>query len=122
MNLHGVVVKHIAAINPQTIVTVQKSNGYTTNADGTQVPSYTPIVASVQVSALSVRESKHLDSSNIQGVIRKLYAYGELNSAIRAAMEGGDLIELDSHLWKVVHVFETWPGWSASAIKMQVDL
>lgn len=40
MNLHGIVRGVVGAVNPHIDATVQVSGGYTTNTDGTQVPSY----------------------------------------------------------------------------------
>lgn len=120
MNLHSVVSGAIATVNPPTEVTVQQSTGYTVSADGTQVPVFTPVAADLQVHALGAHELEHLANLNIQGVMRKLYAYGSLNGVIRNAQEGGDLIQWNAMTWKVVHVFETWPDWSAVAIKQQV--
>ena len=112
----------IAAVNPYTDVVIQKSAGYTTNSDGKQVPLYTPLIVSVEIQALAIHELKHLEDLNIQGVTRKLYSHGSVNSIIRAAYEGGDLVIWNCQNWKVVHVFESWPDWSAVAIKRQVDL
>lgn len=44
MNLHSIVSGSVAAVNPQMLVSVQLSDGITTNADGSEMPSYCPPV------------------------------------------------------------------------------
>lgn len=123
MNLHGIVSGAIATVNPMTQATIYKSVGYMTAADGTQMPDYLALPIVVQVQGLTEHEYstlEHEDHMNVQGVIRKLYAYGSTNGVIRDAFIGGDLIQFGGAKWKVVRVFETWPDWSSVAIKQQL--
>jgi hypothetical protein len=120
MDLHGIVSGAIGAVNPFITATVQKSAGYTTSADGTQVPAYTSSTAQIQVQALSARDIQHLDQMNITGVMRKIYLEGDWQSLVRPAGKGGDLILFNNQTWLVTQVMETWPDWSLVAVTLQM--
>ena len=120
MNLHGIVTPAVSAVNPPQRARVRYSDGYTVDTDGTQIPKYCEFTVDLQVQALTAKELQHLAEMNIQGVTHKIYAYGQLNSVIRDLQKGGDLVTLDCGDWKVVHVFESWPDWSAVGVKRQV--
>ena len=122
MNLHGVVIGAISAVNPCSNATVKVSTGYTVAADGTQVPKYTKQFGSVQVQSLTAKELEHVTSLNLQAVTKKLYAYGALNGLVRAAKQGGDLVDVDGVSYLVVHVFEDWPDWCAVGLKEQLEV
>jgi hypothetical protein len=124
MNLLGDVIGFISSINPMVQATVQKSTGYTTNADGTQVPTYTTLVANVQVQGLVEREFAVLhqvDNQSMNSVNRKMFAFGSINMNIRAIHEGGDILQIGTTYWKVVRIFETWPDWCAVVIRQQLN-
>jgi hypothetical protein len=126
MNLHGIVSGVIGAINPFVLCTVKRSTGYTTQADGTQVPQYATFTASVQVQALSNDDLQHLDSLNIQGIRRAVYLTGEVENVVRVAQEGGDLLIFpqgvmpEGTTWLCTQVLEQWPDWRKIAIVLQV--
>ncbi len=121
MNMHQIVAGAIGAINPFVNCTLQQSTGYTTAPDGVRTPTYaTPVVAPVQVQALTFEEMKKLDGLNIQGVRRKIYLNGNWESLVRVNQQGGDLITLpDGSVWLIALVFETWPDWTSAAITLQ---
>ncbi len=120
MNLHGIVSGAISAINPFVFATVQVSTGYTTNQDGSRVPTYSTIVVSAQVQALQYNDIVQLDGLNIQGVRRKIYLTGDIESLIRISNKGGDILTMpDGTVWKVVLVFEHWDSWVAVAVTLQ---
>ncbi len=128
MNLHAIAVNAIDAVNPQVWATVNVSTGYTTNPDGTQVPTYTTVRERVQVQGLVEREFavlRHEEGMNLNAVNRKMFAYGSINMNIRAIHEGGDILTLViggvTTTWKVVRIFETWPDWCAVVIRQQTD-
>lgn len=129
MNLHGIAVGAISAVNPETFATVMKSTGYTTSADGTQVPTYTVQTGMVQVQGLVEREYAvlmTLANMNASAINRKIYAYGSLNMLVRTLGEGGDIIQLGKApdpitTWKVVRVWETWPDWCSVIVRQQLD-
>ena len=121
MNLHQIVSGAIGAINPFHTATVQYSSGYTTSADGSQVPQYTTVSGvQVQVQALSAKELQHLDSLNIQGVLRAIYLNGDVQGVDRPLGKGGDLFTLPTGNWLTTTVLETWDGgWCKVAVTLQ---
>lgn len=122
MNLHGIASGAIGAINPPVLATIKSSSGYTTNADGTRVPTYTvtPNVP-VQIQALTAGEIRHADNLNLQGVMRGVYLNGAANGVVRKYGEGGDLLIFGGNTWLATTVLETWPDWTKIVITQQLD-
>jgi hypothetical protein len=121
MDLRGIANGVSNAVNPNIIVTVTRSTGYTIGAGLKQVPSYAPGVSGpAQVQALDNAELKQLDGLNMQGVLRAIYLRGALAGVIRADSAGGDLIAFNGQTWLVVKVLESWPQWTKAAINLQV--
>jgi hypothetical protein len=123
MNMHGVVSDIVSAVNPPISATVSKSTGYTVGADFSQIPTYSTITGMVQVQGFIEREAApllHHFNLNESAVIRKMYAYGNINANIRAISEGGDIVQFlwngASTKWKVLRIFEMWSDWCAVAI------
>jgi hypothetical protein len=114
-------------INPNLIVSVQTSSGYTYGDGRRQIPSYNaPVTGPAQVQALDSRELKQIEGLNIQGVVRALYLRGALAGVIRPNSQGGDLITISAPAplnfqgtWLVVTVLEAWPLWTKVAIVLQ---
>jgi len=110
MNLHALVRPLIGTINPDVVVSWQVAIGYTTQLDGTQVPSYSVVSAPMQVQGLSAKELAHLERLNIEGVFRRVYTYGNAQGVVRPDFKGGDLLAFaqqyggNPQLWKVVNV------------------
>lgn len=129
MNLHSIVSGAIQAVNPFTQLSIQTSNGYTTNPDGTQVPTYNDAVSVYgDVQALDAGEIQHLDSLNIQGRRMKFYINGNIDGIIRISQQGGDLIiilaggnnqPLAGTIWLTAVVLEYWDSWCSVAAVMQ---
>ena len=120
MNLHDVCGPCIAAVNPPIPVGYQQSIGYTTDASGTRRPVYaTPVDRVLQVQAFSEKELAHLQALNIGGILRRVYANGQLASVIRNLEYGGDLLTFNDNLWLVVHVMEQWDTWCSVAVQQQ---
>lgn len=121
MNLHQIVSGAIGAINPFQTATVEYSSGYATSPDGSQVPQYTTVTGvQVQVQALSAKEIQHLDSLNIQGVMRAIYLNGDVQGVDRPLGKGGDLFTLPTGKWLATTVLETWDGgWCKVAVTLQ---
>ena len=120
MNLHDVCGPCIAAVNPPIPVSYQQSVGYTTDASGTRRPVYaTPVDRVLQVQAFSEKELAHLQALNIGGILRRVYANGQLASVIRNLEYGGDLLTFNDNLWLVVHVMEQWDTWCSVAVQQQ---
>lgn len=124
MNLQNIAVGVISAVNPQQPLSIQVSTGYTQNADGKRVPTYTPPITGVsgQVQNLTFRDITQLDALNIQGSQRAIYINGHINGLVRVTNKGGDLVTLpNGQIWLVTHVLEHWPDWCKCAITLQTD-
>lgn len=125
MNLHAIVAPAIGVVNPHVAATVRRSAGYTTSADGEQVPTYTETAVLVQVQALTYSDLQQLDSLNIQGVRRAVYLSGAVMGVVRVAQRGGDLMVFapgvlpEGNVWLAAHVLEQWPDWCKVAITLQ---
>ena len=127
MDLHSVVSDVISAINPTIPAQLFKSSGYTTNPDGSRVPTYgLPVLGDIQVQALPSGDLRNLSFLNIGGVLRKVYLGGDWESVVRSTMRGGDKFvfsegDITDGTWLVVNVLEAWPDWCAVAVQLQVN-
>lgn len=122
MDLRGIANGVSSAVNPNAIVTVRRSTGFTVGAGRKQVPSYANDVSGpAQIQALDSVDLKQLDGLNIQGTLRAIYLRGSLAGVIRPEGVGGDLVLTDSgtKTWLVVKVLESWPNWTKAAICLQ---
>ena len=123
MNLHGIVAGAIGTVNPFVPCTMQVSTGYTTNPDGSRVPTYGIVTGSVQVQALAYKDLAQLDGINLNGEARAIYFYGEFNAVLRARKKGGDIVTLSDGPnvgnWLIVQMLEVWPDWSKAAVVLQ---
>jgi hypothetical protein len=114
-------------VNPNILVTLQASNGFTIGAGQRQVPSYLPnVTGPAQIQALDGSDLKKLDGLNIQGDLKKIYLRGLLNGVIRPNSTGGDLIVITAPApayligtWLITKVLESWPLWTSAAIVLQ---
>lgn len=127
-NWHGVIAGAIGAVNPATAVSLHASTGFTIQPDGTPTPNFTVTSGQCDVQAFDLRneaELRHLASLGIEGILRKVYAFGTLAGLVRVNETGGDFLVIaagpHAGTWKVVHVYETWPGWTAAVIQLQVE-
>lgn len=128
MDLRGLANTVSNAVNPNMIVSVTASTGYTTGGAGLrQVATYaSPVSGPAQLQALDGAELRQLEGLNLQGVLRAIYLRGPLAGVIRPNSKGGDLVTIASPApaqyrgtWLVVKVFETWPLWTKCAICLQ---
>lgn len=130
MNIRGLANAAISVINPNTAAQLAHSTGYTTAASGKRTPSYAaPVPVQVQVQALSAPQIAHLDSLNIQGVLRNARLDGDWRGVYRPDSQGGDMftfgttpdvrVDLQGTTWLVVQVLETWATWCSLAIQLQ---
>lgn len=122
MDLRGIANGVSSTVNPNELVSVSRSTGFTVGAGGRQVPTYAAEVSGfAQVQALDGDELKQLDSLNIQGVLRAIYLRGALAGVIRPNQTGGDLVKRKNgaETWLVVKVLEQWPDWVKAAIQLQ---
>lgn len=120
MNLHGIAAEYVGAVNPLVPIIIERSTGYTTNPDGTQVPTYaTPTTVIAQVQALSAGDLRQIEALNIQGEKRAVYINGRTDGLIREDRKGGDLITFNGIIWLNVQVMEYWPDWCKFIITRQ---
>lgn len=127
MDLRSIANSVSDAVNPNMIVSVQRSTGYTSGAAYRQTPTYaSPVSGPAQLQALDSVDLKQLDGLNIQGILRKIYLRGALAGVIRPNSTGGDLVTIAAPApvmyrgtWLVVKVFEQWPLWASCAICLQ---
>lgn len=133
MNLRNIANRATRRINPNVVVTLYRSTGYTTDASFRQVPSYAaPETITVQVQALTQSELQHLDKLNISNGQASLFANTQLSSVDRPSQRGGDKIvfgndasipaEMRGQTWLVVALLEGWAtsGWCKVAITSQM--
>jgi hypothetical protein len=110
------------SVNPNILVTINVSTGYTIGAGRKQIPTYAPPVTGyAQLQALDGKDLKQLDGLNIEGTIRALYCRGQLAGVIRPDTKGGDTVEIDGKVWLVIKVLESWPTWTKVAIVLQME-
>jgi hypothetical protein len=129
MNIRGLANAAISVVNPNTAAQLAQSSGYTTSDSGKRTPIYTQTPVQVQVQAFSAPQIAHLDSLNIQGVLRNARLDGDWRGVYRPNTQGGDIltfgttpdvrVDLRGTTWLVVQVLETWATWCSLAIQLQ---
>lgn len=121
MNLHGIVKGAVAAVNPRTPLSLQRSTGYATGPDGGRIPVYAaPVQVFGQVQALTFRDIQQADSLNLQGTRRAVYLDGHWDGLVRTTKKGGDLVTFpDGSVWLIAIVLEHWPDWVKVAVTLQ---
>ena len=116
-------------VNPNVVVDVLKSTGYTVGPGARQVPAYAAAVnGPVQIQALAGDDLKQLDGLNIQGTLRAMYGNGFMAGVLRPNDTGGDLVKITDmpgfpglRTWLVTKVLEAWPTWTKVVIVLQDD-
>lgn len=129
LNLHAAVRGAISSVNGDIQAVILRSQGYSTDADGSQRPKYLAAQnVTVQVQPLSGGALKHADYLNLQGVLRSVYLFGDTQGVIRPLYKGGDLLQFSEYpgqplsTWLITEVLETWaPGWSHVIATLQTD-
>ncbi len=122
MDLRGIANGVAATVNPNAVVTVLRSTGFTIGAGRKQVPSYAaPVTGPGQIQALDAVDLKQLDGLNIQGTLKAIYLRGVLAGVVRPDGTGGDIIQIGDQTWLVVKVLEGWPTWTKVAAVLQGD-
>jgi hypothetical protein len=83
-------------VNPNILVTVQASTGYTIGSGLKQIPIYaSPVEGYAQVQALTESDLRHLDGLNIQGATQSIILRGALDAVVRVNSQGGDLVTIN---------------------------
>ena len=126
MNLRHTVNAVTQTINRNiSAVLIRSTGGYSTDATGHRTPATQSYQVKAQVQGLSAREIQHLDGLNIQGVMRGVYLYGDIEGVVRTDQKGGDTLQFREtptgpmRTWRVVQVLETWPDWCKVVAVMQ---
>jgi len=121
MDLRSLANRSTAAINPNEIVSVLISTGFTVGAGQKQIPTYaTPVVGPAQIQALDDLELRLLEGLNLQGYVKAIFFRGVLAGVIRPTGQGGDLVKTaNGDTWLVVKILEGWPLFTKAAIVLQ---
>ena len=127
MNIFDMANTAIQVVNGNIPATWRRSNGYLIDDAGIQIPQYLDTDVFVQVQAVSGDALAFTDGLDIQGVMRSVYMYGNVQGVIRSDERGGDLLLFPQtpgdlvQTWKVVTVIETWPEWAHVIAVLQTD-
>ena len=126
INVRALANAAVQQVNPNiTGAWVQSTGGYTTNADGSRVAATTSTSVQMQVQATSGKDLAHTDGLNVQGVLRTVVMYGNVQGVVRADQQGGDVLQFPevpggpTRNWRVVSVMETWPTWARVIVALQ---
>ena len=125
MNLRKMANSITRQVNPNIAAIWRQSNGYITGSDGKRVPSYIDTNIEIQPQALSADTLAFTQGLNIQGIMRSVYMYGNVQGVVKSDERGGDILvfaQVPGHPaqeWKVVTVIETWPDWAHVVVVLQ---
>lgn len=108
----------------------RQSQGFTQDATYAQVPAYAADqFVQGQVQALTGKDLKHPALQNVQGVLRGVYLFGNVQGVVRPDAKGGDKLVFPQMLggspqtWLIIAVLETWGvdqgGWCKVAVNLQ---
>jgi hypothetical protein len=129
MNLNSAAFVATRAVTPPVGANLLVSLGYTTGANGKQIPTYdAPAPVTTDVQPLSRQDLRHLDALNITGVERAAYLNGTAEGVNRDRGKGGDLLVFGADVptltgtWLIMAVLESWdtPGWVKVGMTLQV--
>lgn len=116
---------------PLTVITEQVSGAagglgvYRLNRaqdDLTDVDVTTAFTLMGQVQPMGWKDLQQTDALNLQGTMRKVYLYGQVEAIVRPDNKGGDLItDPSGRVWLVSNVLEDWTysGWCAVVATLQ---
>lgn len=126
MNLRQLANSVTQTVNPNISATwVRSTGGYTTAADGKRTPTTSSSTVQIQAQGVSASDLRHVDALNIQGVMRSVHMYGNVQGVVRADSQGGDILQFPEIpggaplSWRVIQVMETWPEWSRVLVVLQ---
>lgn len=119
MNLHQLASGAIGIVNPFREVTIKRSTGYVTNADGSRASTYATLSGPAQIQDLSTDDLRQFEGLNLQGSHKVVYLNGSWAGAVRSASTGGDVFLFDDCEWLVTTVAEQWPDWAKVIVTMQ---
>jgi hypothetical protein len=125
VKLRSIVNGAIQGINQDQQITWVQSSGYATAPDGSRTPSTTTKLVNANIQALSGSDLRHIDGLNIQGVMRSVYLYGDVEGIVRSDNKGGDILQFPEvpggaiRNWLVTQVMETWTHWCKVIVTLQ---
>jgi hypothetical protein len=117
----------IQVVNDNITLTWDRSTGYNTAASGQRTETFASQDIQAQVQGLSAAELQHIDGLNVQGVMRAVYMYGNIQGVVKADQKGGDILHFAEiqggtiRRWRVIQVLETWQTWCKVAVILQSD-
>lgn len=127
IDVFGIANSAIQIVNENIPATWRRSNGYLIDDAGIQTPQYIDTAVKVQSQAVSGDTLAFTEGLNIQGIMRSVYMYGNVQGVVRSDERGGDLLLFSQipgdpvQTWKVVAVVETWPDWAHVIAVLQTD-
>ena len=120
INLRQIANNATSTINPNTVVTIRQSDGYTIGAGRKQIPVYLPDeTGPAQIQAATNEMLRHIEGLNLQATYKHLYFNPQLFAAVNLTQKGGDLIIIDGETWLTVQVLERWSNWCKVLICLQ---
>lgn len=126
-NLRAIANAAITTVNPNKQATVMQNVGNTQAANFKRTPVYTTTDnVQMQVQGVKAKDLIHLQSQNIQGILRSVHLFGYWQGLNRDANGGGDKMIFDdeagiSRTWLVVWVYENYPTWSRVIVAQQLS-
>lgn len=115
----------IQVTNPNIQVEWVRNYGYATDDAGRRVPINLSETVNAQVQGLSAGDLQFVDGLNIQGVLRSVHLYGNVQGVVRTDQKGGDILRFPQVSggsvldWKIVQVMETWQTWCRVIVCLQ---
>jgi hypothetical protein len=118
INVRGLANMATQNVNPNQVVTLEVSTGYTVDDYGHQVPSFLSQLIEVQTQSLSSTEKYNLDLVNKQGQFISIYAYGTIDGIRRWLQKGSSKFTFPAYgeeepaVWMVDQVAESYATWT----------
>jgi len=126
IDVHALASSAIQQVNSDIQVLWLRSTGATTtDAAGHRAPVLESQTVSANVQGLSAKDLEHTDGLNMQGVMRSVHLYGNVQGIVRADQKGGDILQFPQAPggpvcdWRVTSVMETWPDWCRVIVTLQ---
>lgn len=123
MNVRDLANRITRRVNPNTTGNILIATPPVVDDEGIAVTHYDKLPCIVQVQPLDAGDIKTLEFMNIQGVEQSIFLNGNYEALDRLNQKGGDLIEFNGRVWKVLVVFSRWPqaGWCKLGVVGQLD-
>jgi len=118
INVRGLANMATQNVNPNQVVTLEVSTGFTVDEYGKQIAARESQLIEVQTQSLSSTERYNLDLINKQGEFISLYAFGSIDGIRRWIQKGSSRFifpaygEEDPAIWVVDQVAESFANWT----------